>query len=508
VTRVQWPTITILMLALMAEARAHAEGPDGGNLLQQHGVLRVGDATPNPSGYIGIGTDFQYFKVSGFLSPNQDHARMVNTYAINWAPWKFFEVAFAMHVTSDNSVTTVSPTTQNEELQVAVGDPEIAIKGGVEVGGGVSVGGLLDLRFPSGAGFFEASGAATNVFFAVLGSWHGPSSVPIGVHLNIGFLRDGSSNLFEKLQTLTPAQLFSAQVSSFNRVITRLAVEYVTRYVGPFLEMSLEPYVGDGNPGFGRSPGIVSLGLRAWPTKARGLQLLAAVDIGVTGVGDGTPTVSGNNYSIVIPRWNLLLQASYRFDVFAKPEVKVAGTGGTGGGGDTPPPPSAESGVIQGTVLDAKTGRPIWNARIGVEGEEASSLAVNPTDGSFRTYKVRAGKATVLASADGYAPGKLEVQVTADGTVDAPLKLDPRASIVPGTLRGTVKAMAGRLASATVLIPEIDKTIDVGTDGMFTVSLKPGEYKIVVSARGFRTQTKSIRIQEGSTIILNVDLYK
>jgi len=34
-------------------------------------------------------------------------------------------VAFAMHVTSDNSVETVGAKT-NEELQVAVGDPELA----------------------------------------------------------------------------------------------------------------------------------------------------------------------------------------------------------------------------------------------------------------------------------------------------------------------------------------------------------------------------------------------
>lgn len=504
--RVQWPTITLL-LALMAQL-AYAEPPDGGNLLQQHGVLRLSAATPHPSGYIGIGTDFQYFKVSGFLSSNQDHARMVNTYAINWAPWKFFEAAFAMHVTSDSSVTNVSATNKQEELQVAVGDPELAIKGGVEVGGGFSVGGLLDLRFPSGAGFFQPSGAATNVFFAVLGSWHGPSRVPIGIHLNIGFLRDGSGNLFDRPQVLTPAQLYSAQVSSFNRVITRLALEYVTKYVGPFFEMSLEPYVGGGAPGFSNSPGVVSLGVHAWPTKSRGLQLLAAVDIGVTGVTDVSSLgLSAGQYAVVMPRWNLLLQASYRFDAFAKPEVKVVTNGG-GGTGENPPPPKVESGVIHGTVLDSKTDKPIWNARISVEGEEASSLAVSPTDGSFRTYKVRAGKATVVATADGYAPGKLEVQVTADGTVEAPLKLEPRTSIVPGTLRGTVKAMAGKLGSATVLIPEIDKTIDVGSDGVFTVSLKPGEYKIVVSAKGFRTQTKSIRIQEGSTIILNVDLYK
>jgi len=48
----------------------------------------------------------------------------------------------------------------------------------------------------------------------------------------------------------------------------------------------------------------------------------------------------------------------------------------------------------------------------------------------------------------------------------------------------------------------------VGADGSFTVSLKPGEYKVVISAAKFRTQQKLIRIQEGSTVILNVELHR
>jgi hypothetical protein len=494
------------VMSLLLATPARAEEPNGGNLLGQHGVLRLSAATPLPSGYLGIGTDFQYFKASGFLAQNQDHARMINTYAINWAPWRFFEVALALHVTSDNSMTTVG-TNKTEELQVAVGDPQLVIKGGAVLGAGFALGGLLDLRFPSGAGFFEASGASTNVYFAVLATWFGGSRVPLGVHLNIGFLRDGSSNLFERPQMLTPAQLFSAQVSSFNRVVTRLAIEYLTTYVGPFLELSLEPYVGDGAPGFGSSPGILSIGLRGWPTRSRGLQLLAAVDIGVTGVSDGTAITSAGQYAPVLSRWNLVLQAQYRFDVFAKP----APASGRTGGGDEPtslPVAKVETGVIRGAVIDGKTDKPVWNARVTLEGEEASSLAVNPADGTFRSYKVIAGKHVLTATADGYAPAKVEVQVAADGTAEAQFKLASRSSVVPGTLRGTVKALTGKLRQATVLIPEVDKSISVEADGSFTISLKPGEYKIVVSAKGLRTQTKSIRIQEGSTVILNVDLHR
>jgi hypothetical protein len=506
-SRIAACAVVLLFLA----SPAIAEEPNGGNLLGQHGVLRLSAATPLPSGYLGIGTDFQYFKASGFLAQNQDHARMINTYAINWAPWRFFEVALALHVTSDNSTTTIgnsaAPNNRIEELQVAVGDPQLVIKGGAALGAGFALGGLLDLRFPSGAGFFQASGASTNVYFALLATWFG-SRVPLGVHLNIGFLRDGSANLFERPQTLTPAQLYSAQVSSFNRVVTRLAVEYVTRYVGPFVELSLEPYVGSGAPGFGSSPGLLSIGLRGWPTRSRGLQLLAAIDIGITGVGDGTPITGAGQYAPVIPRWNLVLQASYRFDVFAKPALTAGRSLGEGPTSLPAAKAKVETGVIRGVVLDAKTDKPVWNARVTLEGQEASSLAVNPADGTFRSYRVLAGKHAITAVADGYAPARVEIEVAADGTAEAQLKLASRSSVVPGTLRGTVKAVTGKLRQATVLIPEVDQSIAVEADGSFTISLKPGEYKIVVSSKGLRTQTKSIRIQEGSTVILNVDLHR
>jgi len=277
--------------------------------------------------------------------------------------------------------------------------------------------------------------------------------------------------------------------------------------VGPFIELSLEPFVGSGAPGFGQSPGILSFGARVWPTRQKGLQLLAALDVGITGVGDGTPTVTQPGlYAFVLPRWNLLLQLSYRFDpLAAPPAVKVVEK--EGGGGEVSPS-TITTGVVVGSVVDEQTGKPIWNARVSLSGEPSSSLAVNPSDGRFRSYRVEPGQRSVVATADGYATAKLEVQVPAGGEAQAELRLSPRTTSIPGTLRGTIKALSGKLSGVTVLIPEIDQTIAVEADGSFVVPLKAGEYKVVVSARGFRTQTKTIRILEGSTVILNVDLYR
>ena len=477
------------------------ETAPSGNLMGQRGVLRAGAATPQPAGWFGIGTHMQYFSASSFLSDNDEHSRLVNSFFINWAPFRFVEAALGFHVTSDNSVSG-----PDEELQVAVGDPQISLKGGAELTSGLSLGGMVDLRFPSAAGFFNASASATSVHFALLGTWSGGRRLPLQVNLNLGFFLDGSANLFEDMDKMTAAQRYSALVSSFNRLITRVGVEYETRYVGPFLEMSLEPFMGSGAPGFGNSPGVLTVGAKIWPTRAKGLQLLACMDIGLIGVANGQPAVpeSSGKYAFSIPRWNLLLQMSYRFDPFTE------AASATGGGEEANPSPLTEElGTARGAVLDAQTDKPIWNASITIADEEASRLAVNPADGTFQTYKLKGGSRTLRATADGYAEQALEVEVRPNEVAEAVFKLSPKNADAPGTLRGTIKALAGRkFTSATILIPQVDKKLQVGADGAFSISLKPGEYNVVVSSKGFRTQTKTIRIQKGSTVIINVDLHR
>jgi OmpA-OmpF porin, OOP family len=485
---------------------AHAETPDGGTLLGIRGLLRTSSASSLPAGFFSLGTDFQFFKVADLVEKGQDHSRLINTYSIAYTPFRWLEAAIALHVTSDSS----SGPGSRSDLQVAVGDPELLVKGGAGLPAGFFLGGLVDVKFPSGAGFFEASGSATSALFAALASWSAGPRVPLWVHLNVGFFLDGSKNLFDDPSRLDADQRYAIQLSSFHRVITRLGVEAVTRYVNPFLELSLEPFVGDGAPGFGDSPNFLSFGLKAWPTSKRGLELLAAVDIGLADVGDGSAgSLPSGKWSYAIPRWNLVFRLAYRFDPFGKPEPgpRVASNGPCEGA-----PPRAEApktGVVRGHLLDEKTRKPIPGGLVAVGGEESSGLAPDPRDGAFATYRIEAGARTLVASAPGYLEKKVEVAVTPGGTVEVEIALAPRTTVAKGTLRGQVRDLRGRaLSGATILIPELDQSLPIGSDGTFSIALRPGEYKVMISADGFRSQNKRIRISEGSTVILNVELHR
>lgn len=491
-----------------AEGNQRAVEPRaGGNLLGHRGLLRVTDAATQPVGTISIGTNLQFYSAGDFLpgsvSGKADHSRMVNTFGLGWTPLRYLETAFAVHVISDDT-TGGGP----DELQVTVGNPELSIKGSYPLLPSLDIGALVAGRFLSGSGFFESGGATYQFEFAALGSWKVFPTLPLNVHLNIGFVVDGSEHMFDDPSLLTPAQLYSAQLSSFNRLELRLGVQYVTKYVGPFLEASLEPFVGSDAPGFADSPSRLSLGLQGWLGPRKDLQLLAAVDIGLAGISDGlAPNLPAGKYAFPIPAWNIAFRLSYRFDPFASTPSRTTAKSPATQPAAVPAP--IRTAAVTGSVADEKTRKPIWNARIRIDGSEVSSLAVDPQDGSFRSFELPVGRYTLVVSADGYKEARIPIEVTEQGAQTTAL-LTPEISERPGSIRGTITAAQGgqRIRKATVLIPEIDRAITVDTDATFNVSLKPGQYEVLVSAPGYRTQRKTIRVLEATTVILNVELHK
>ncbi|MBW2734217.1 MAG: carboxypeptidase regulatory-like domain-containing protein [Deltaproteobacteria bacterium] len=493
--------------ASVALAQDAKQSATGDNLLGMNGLARMVAAQNHPVGYFTVGTDFQFFTASEFLRDGsilRDHSRLINSYSLTYTPFAFLEAAFALHVISDNT----TGAGLEEDLQVAVGDPEIALKGSYEIMPGFSVGGLLNLRSPSGAGFFNTSLSATNITVAALGSYRISDAVPLSFHLNVGFFLDGSKNLFDDASTLDIPQHFAAQLSSFNRVITRVGVDYATRYFGPFVEVSIEPFLGSGNPGFGGSPNRVTVGAKGWLGEDRGLQIMAAADIGLTGVGPrAADELAVGDYAFTIPRWNVMFRVSYRFDPFTTKTVVQPGDRDP----DvvTPKVELPKYAMITGAITDSRTDKPVWNARIRVAKQDASSLAVDGKTGQYRTFNLPLGKHTVIASADGYHNKELEVEVGESGA-KANFTLAPKAEIKPGMLRGTVKSASGGkvIRGATLLIPELDKSLKVKSDGSFEISLKSGEYRVIISARGYRTQRKTLRIAEGETVIHNVEMHR
>lgn len=511
------PVLLTLILAVTAglcpaPAWAGGGGIESGSLVGVRGLLRIVSAANQPAGTLSLGTEAQFYWMPEMLAgptEGQDHSRLENSLTVAFTPWRYVEAAFSARVASDSS----SGGGGADELQVAVGDPRLVIKGGAEVVNGLSLGAMVDLRFLAGAGYFEAAAAATSGLFALLVSWDGGEALPLGVHLNLGFFMEGSKNLVEDPSRLSQAQLHAAGISSFHRVVTRLGLAYDTRYVGPFLEVGMENLVGGDAPGVSEHPTYLSGGLRVWPTRSRSVQILAAVDVGLAGVADGSSlALAPDRYGPVIPRWNLSVGLTYRLGTYAE-EPTSQGPGEGGLTSTQPADVSPAGGVIRGTfvgrVLDAANEQPIIGARVAVDGESASPLVVDETDGTFRSYPLQTGKRSLLVKADGYRDHRAQLTILAGRPARVTVRLESVKAATPGTLRGTIKDTSGRvIRQATLLIPRLDRRIKIRRDGSFSTSLEPGEYAVLISAPGFRAQRKRLKISVGATVILNVELHR
>ncbi|MCB9555942.1 MAG: carboxypeptidase regulatory-like domain-containing protein [Deltaproteobacteria bacterium] len=485
---------SLSLLTVVAHATPAPQEAAGGNLIGQRGVLRASTATTQPRGQVSIGTNLQYFRASNFLADGQNHARLINSYSLSFAAFRWLEAAVALHMTSDSS------SGKQDELQVAIGDPQLALKGSYAFGKQLAAGLLLDLRFPAGAGFFKPAGSAAVFSLAALGSYR--FNIPLSIHANIGVILDRSKNLFDDASQLSVAQRFAAQINSFHRIVSRIALEYDFRYASPFVELSLEPFIGADAPGFADSPGLLSLGTRLWATKHRSVQLLAALDIGLIGVAKTSGLqLPANKFATPIPRWNLLLRLSYRFNALPKaaPARPIVPT----------KPPEISPARLAGRVIDDQSGTAIPSARVQIAGSAASSLAVDAQTGTFRSFALPPKRYVVIASAEGYQPRRITVELESGAEARTTLRLTPSGQTAPGTVRGVIRTLGGKsVGRATILLPTLDRTIEASADGSFSLSLSPGEYKLIISARGFRTQRKTILVRGSTTVILNVEMHR
>jgi hypothetical protein len=496
-TRIGILGVTLLLLAAGQVRAAPGESRD---------LLHVQAALPGPRGSIGFETCLGFFVINDLLFAGEEHTRFENTWHISWTPLRFVEATLSYATVVDQSTSDT-----RDVGMMSFGDPQLSLKAGHRVWSGLALGGLFRLLVPSDLGPGAPSWSATSLRLEALASWSF-APLPLTVLLNAGFFYDGSENL--DLSGPALQQRFAADVSGYHRVPVRVGAAYHTAYVSPSIELSLEPMVGSGAPGVSQSPGWLSLGAHVRPARSDALTLFAGVDIGLTGVGDGgdQSTVLEQG-GAVLPRWRLLAGLGYRFSP-GEPKRAVEAPGAV----ETPAPraapepeprpkPRPKPQAVVGKVLDRSTGQPLVDARVRVLGSRSSLLAVDPSDGSFRTHPLRSGTHSLEASADRYAPQKLSIEVSAGRPARVVFRLGLASS--SGVVRGQVRSLGGRgLGTASILIPEADRTVTVKPDGAFSVVLLPGRYTLVVSAPGYRPQKKPVRVRPSATVILNVDLHR
>lgn len=165
-------------------------------------------------------------------------------------------------------------------------------------------------------------------------------------------------------------------------------------------------------------------------------------------------------------------------------------------------------------TLAASTGPGRIRGVISSEGKAVADAAVSSgaqkvttdAEGRFALDEVGPGPVNVQVKATGFNDAEEIAQVPADGAATLDFTLVPRAVEVRATLRGLIRAKSGETLKATVRVVERKLKLQVKADGRFSADVPSGKYTLIIEARGYVTQTKTVEVSGGDQAIFHAEL--
>jgi hypothetical protein len=82
-------------------------------------------------------------------------------------------------------------------------------------------------------------------------------------------------------------------------------------------------------------------------------------------------------------------------------------------------------------------------------------------------------------------------------------KIEPKTA---GTVAGVTRDRNGAVVPAVIEVTELGATTAADADGRFSLELPPGTHALKVRARGYRSQSRTVKVAEGSRALLNFTL--
>ncbi len=168
-------------------------------------------------------------------------------------------------------------------------------------------------------------------------------------------------------------------------------------------------------------------------------------------------------------------------------------------------------GVVQGEVVDAKTGMLIQNFRIKGESDSGEKITENGSLGIF-DFPINPGSWSFTVEADNYISFKIAQIYIDSGVTFHPgetIELVPATSGYPGTVEGSVfdALYNSTISGAKVRVFDVNDDFnpvdgantESDEDGNFSVVVDPGNYVIVVSDQYHHEETFSVAVVSEET---------
>jgi outer membrane protein OmpA-like peptidoglycan-associated protein len=412
-----------------------------------------------------------------------------------------------------------SDSANRPSLLQVLGDTDFGIKAFGMIGNVFAAGGEMELWLINGTGSVGLDGSGTSAKFRGLATadLRGMEShVPLRFSLNATYSLDNSGQVLQPTEapvnqggrgtSVTRIERFGLDVNRVDHFDTNIGAEYfaVDERIRPFIEYQFLIPINRQNYACKLNnvskdnclatdsvvPSKLTIGSRFYPWK-RGFSIVAAFDIGVTGVANFIEELAPT------PPWTLFIGAGWAVDTVERPPQVVTKVEKVG---------RPSGGHVHGSVHEKDKQDGIVNAIVAFDNHpEISSLATS-ADGRFNTEELPDGPYKFAIKADGYKDGACETSLVkaADIQLDCPLEALPRVGTVVGHARDAVSG--GPIANATVsVVDATGKDVRVSTDaqGVYRAeNMPPGAVTVTVAADNYLTgvETGTVKVRQDNAV--------
>ncbi|MBK7858375.1 MAG: OmpA family protein [Archangiaceae bacterium] len=473
------------------------------------GLIHLQSAKLGPKGVLRFSLLGEYNNLNDFPVRTAQNIRSSGTFAVSWVPVSFLEAYLGYSATAN----TNSRTSPN--LIQALGDLTLGVKGAIQLSKnadsalrGFYLG--LDLRLLT----FSAVGNQSIDRFAV---GFKPSLIatydfraltykfPVVFSLNLGATIDSTSGLVTN-QTLNASEEFALAINRYNRIDFGFGVEVPFPVVTPFIEYTLAGPLGVPGNQFTGPDGVRVDVTSAMPQKlGLGLKVTAVKDLTLAlGFDLGLARSVGLGMAATAP-WNFLFNASFNIDPFQRGETKIVETVRERTA-EKKVAEAPKTGKVEGTVVDAKTNKPISGVLVAMVGSGLPPVASDAEGGRFLTYDLPPGPVKLKASRDGYKDIEQELKVETGKSNKVQLSLEPVEKLASFVI--TVSGNKKPIAANVVVAGTETKTVSTVKDVKEPVKVEAsaGTYTVSVTAEGFLSQQKDVALTAGAELPLAFEL--
>jgi hypothetical protein len=168
------------------------------------------------------------------------------------------------------------------------------------------------------------------------------------------------------------------------------------------------------------------------------------------------------------------------------------------------------TGNLKGRVTDNETDLPVSNATLLIPDVMGQ---ITDENGQYLMVGIPVGTRVLEVGAGGYSTKTVTVEITSGNTTYLDIQLS--AIVIPsdpnGTISGHVFNKKGLkpIFRALVNIKELNRTILTDENGYFSLTkVRPGTYTIEVTAKGYKTGSRVITLEEQENEVLSFHLKK